>query len=242
MSAFEAVDYVFDHLRTRDPRLWRGSRVEGSARLTRAEAETLAPVEFLKTFQLKGVGRDSQAGLLGWLEERYPLDCRPDIPTPREMLDIQCEGRRFVTLMRKPEEQFVVYGRHPGALEFLLHDLEHAHKFFGNEDQMRGQIAFFRRLRDILPRLEPLMDAQFSGELDYLMADMNSHPVHLLKYLKAIVLNACQRRGTDYEEFCMSLFDAWGMPPEVREAAVRINSPGLETPADQITVAGFFTF
>ncbi|MBX3020930.1 MAG: hypothetical protein KF799_04580 [Bdellovibrionales bacterium] len=237
--------YVFAHLKSRDPRLWRGSRVQGSLRLEPGEVEALPAAELLRHYQLKGVGRDSQAGLLGWLEGRYPLDLREDIPSPHEMLEVQCRGRRYVTLMQRPEQQFVRYGRHKGALEFLLHDLEHAHKFFGEPLLQRGQQRFFRLLAQEMSRLHTLsQEESFQHELNYLMADMNSHPLHLLKYLKAIVLNACKRTGRqDYDPFCSALFAAWQMPEAVRAAADRINSPGQESAVDHELLANwFFTF
>lgn len=236
--------YVFLHLKERHGHLWRGSRAQGAPRLSAEEAGQLSPVDVLRAYQLKGVGRDSQAGLLGWLEGRYPLDLRFDIPSTEEMLEIQCRGRRYVTLMIEPEQQFQTYGRHAGALEFLLHDLEHAHKFFGEPGLSRGQVSFFRLLKSHLPQLLPLMkaDPAFRHEMHYLMADMNSHPVHLLKYLKAICLMASRRRPeeVDYEALCARIFRSWQMPPEVKEAAVRINTPGLESADDQARIAEWF--
>lgn len=202
--------------------------------------------QLFQHYHLKGVREDSQLGLLGWLTGRYPLEARLDIPTPREMLEIQCEGRRIATLLLKPEQQHTPIGRHAGAYEFLLHDLEHAHKFFGGE--FAGQVKFFRLLREAVTESafkDFAGDLQFQGELNYLMSDMNSHPLHLLKYLKAIVLNAFRRRGDkeDHQlgDWSRDLFDLWGFPEPVKSAALKINYPELETDQDRHRLAHYFT-
>lgn len=218
--------------------------------LTRRQQERLethgcaTTLDVLEWFQLKGVAQDAQDGLIGWLKGLYPLDLLFTVPTPYQMLIHQCQGRRFVTLRPQEHILFSPIGRHAGTLEFLLHDLEHAHKFFGNSSLTAGQIAFFKDVKSALDAgfFDYLLkDPQFSAEFDYLMADMNSHPVHLWKYLKAIVLNASTRLGGISEkEFHTHLITFWHWPHDVRDAALRINYPQLETEADRQKISAHF--
>jgi hypothetical protein len=213
-------------------------------RLRERLAKTESLSALMKNFSLKGVRLDSHMGMLGWLEGRYPLELRYDIPTPGEMLDIQCEGRRFVSLLKNPEEKYRAIGRHAGAYEFLLHDLEHAHKFFGDPFLLRAQIAFFRFLKAKIPAFSPWMDDPlFMKDLHYLMSDMNSHPVHLFKYLKAVVLTAALRKDSsksrELDRFWLEILKPW--PESALEAALIINHPEVETEDDRVRVAGFFT-
>jgi hypothetical protein len=200
--------------------------------------------DLLCHFHLKGVPLDCQEGLLGWIEGRYPLDLRLDIPSAREMLDHQCRGRRFVSFRAEPGLLFQRIGRHAGTLAFALHDFEHAHKFFANPTLTRGQIRFFRHLRAALEGglfSSLTHDAQFSTELEYLMADMNSHPLHLWKYLKAIIMNAHLRRGhSNHREFIEKLVGFWNWSDDLRESAKRINFPGFEEEADRLRVSDYF--
>lgn len=203
------------------------------------------PAALLEHYNLKGVREDSHLGLLNWLQGRYPLELRHDIPSPRQMLEAQCAGRRFVTLLNKTEQQFEPIGRHAGAYEFLLHDLEHAHKFFGGE--FHGQVRFFNLLKLALDKgalKEFEGDPVFVTALEYLMADMNSHPVHMLKYLKAILLEALQRSDRDHDSLlrmkCRRIFALWDLPPAVTESAMRINHPGEETGHDRVNVSQYF--
>lgn len=211
-------------------------------RLDRHGCSTI--LDILEWFQLKGVAQDAQDGLIGWLKGIYPLDLLFTIPTPEQMLIHQCQGRRYVTLRREEHLLFSPIGRHSGTLEFLLHDLEHAQKFFGNPQLNKGQMAFFCELKaaldfgffDLLRK-----DSQFSTEFDYLMADMNSHPVHLWKYLKAIVLNAVERLGGICEkDFHGQLTEFWQWPKDVRDAALRINYPKIETEDDRQKISSHF--
>jgi hypothetical protein len=198
-----------------------------------------------RAYFFRGVVLDSHEGMVGWLEGRYPIEVRNDIPSPEEMLRTQCEGRRIFTLLLRPEEQFVAYGRHRDACDFLLHDFEHAHKFFADPDSHRGQVRFFRVLRATLGSFEPWRnDQQFNRDFDYLKADMNSHPVHLMKYLKAVVLAAEIRRRTrrdpELDGFWLELFGAWGMAGDTLTAALQLNQPAVETYLQQRLVADFF--
>jgi hypothetical protein len=199
--------------------------------------------EVLRWFSLKNVRLDSQMGLLGLLEGSFALDIRHDIPTPDEMLAHQCAGRRYVTLLLAPEDQGRQIGRFNGAFEFLMHDLEHANKFFGDPSSHRGQVRFFNKLREVLPRFEPwLRDPLFKKDMDYLKSDMNSHPVHLFKYFKAIVLTSSLRLGeeTSLNKMWTSVGELWQMDKDTCRSALNINHPGIESEEDQRRIAGFF--
>lgn len=257
------LDYFFQELERRHPGGWLVSRRPLSGGTGRGEVIAkflslgislsdryklrLAGIDslsqLLEYFSLKGIRLDSHMGLLGWSTGKYPLHLRHDIPTPEEMLDVQCRGERLVTWLIRPEEQFAPIGRHAGAFEFLLHDLEHAHKFFGDPFLYHGQTQFFLFLREILPHFRHFMrDPLFVKDLNYLKSDMNSHPFHMFKYLKAIHLTAhlreSQDRGADLNGFWMEVLKAW--PGERLEAALRINHPGKERPEDPALVSGFF--
>lgn len=199
-------------------------------------------LDLLRRFQIKGVREDSRQGLLGWLEGRYPLHLSHTAPSPEQMLEFQCRGERVVTLYL--EDQGPI-GRHAGPFEFLLHDLEHAHKFFGDRS-FPGQRRFFILLKDAITAglFTPLLgNRKFRSELEYLMSDMNSHPLHLLKYLKAILLDALpEKRVAELDRFCDELFDIWKLPPTVCEAARRINYPALENNEARLRVSDFFAY
>jgi hypothetical protein len=71
---------------------------------------------------------------------------------------------------------------------------------------------------------------------------MNSHPVHLFKYLKAIVLTSSLRLGeeTSLNKMWTSVGELWQMDEEICRSALNINHPGIESEEDQRRIAGFF--
>jgi hypothetical protein len=261
-SSEACARYLLLHLHARHPRQWLSSPrmaapMQGQGLLNElqnlevtlsakqsARLEGLGSLKGLvQSYYFRGVVLDSHEGLVGWLEGRYPLHLRQNIPSPDEMLAIQCQGQRYVTLLLQEDAQFQKYGRHADACAFLLHDFEHAHKFFSTTHS--GQVQFFQHLQRSLNRFTRWSeDPQFQDELDYLKSDMNSHPVHLIKYLKAIVLSAEMRKTSSrwpkLDEFWHELFAAWQMAPSVREAALKINQPESETQSDLVTVSDFF--
>lgn len=256
--------YLLLHLHIRHPAEWlssprrpvSGESQELSAQLDQLEISLTAKQrlrlvglksihDLINHYYFRGVVLDSHEGLVEWMESRYPLILRLDIPTPDEMLEIQCQGRRYVTLILSPELQLEPLGRHRDACDFMLHDLEHAHKFFGNKATHLGQVKFFKALRHSREAFTRwCADLQFCKDLDYLKSDMNSHPVHLMKYLKAVVLNAEMRlsgeRYPDLNKFWGGLFEEWEMPHATRASALRINHPNVESEADLRDVSLFF--
>ena len=207
----------------------------------------LADVRALfKSYHLRGLRGDTQDGLVGWFDGRYPLILRHDIPTPAEMLALQCRGKRYVTWLNRPEQQCLAYGRHLHAGAFLLHDFEHASKFFADETLHRGQVRFFQALAAILPTLARWeREPRFTRDLNYLKSDMNSHPVHLLKYLKAIILDAEVRltgnRNPPLNDWWVATAEAWGLNTREVRSLLAINQPEVETEDDQVTVRDFFS-
>lgn len=258
----EAVcEYILRELNRRFPGRWLSA---GECRSPEVHDFRIAGVEFspkqkqrlrhvatfrdlFSCFSFRSLPRDSHLGLTGWLQGRYPLRLIEQIPSPAQMLDIQCEGQRYVTWLKEPKWQNAKIGRHQGAYEFLLHDLEHAHKFFGDPASHRGQVLFFRKIRDAIQNgfFDGIyIDETFRTDFDYLISDMNSHPVHLLKYLKAIVLGVHLRQTKqnvlDLSSYWKDLFQSWEMSQNETSAALKINNPGHEDSHARETVAAYF--
>lgn len=240
LTALDVAHFVLNRLRERFGPNFTGSRRPHAPRRKPEERALLDPLTLLRDYQLLNVRGDQHAGLLHWLEGRYALEARPDIPSPDEVLDLQCSGRRCVTVMRGVADQTRRFGRFDGALAFLLHDLEHAHKFFGDPDLARGQRRFFNLLRDTLPKLSGF-DAAFAEQLDYVKSDMNSHPLHMLKYLKAILLNALkrQRRAAEFEPFCADVFAAWHLPRSSTGSTNRVRNARAIRPRSRHFLSDF---
>lgn len=260
VSAIQAGYFLLRELNRREPSRWLGGPLspkiphEGNSpnlfsripwykfnlnpRVSERAGRILNWSDLLCAHQLIHVRRSSILGLKFWLENPGKAILLKRIPSPTEMLDIQTEGIRFVSLLgdeNVPESQL---GRHADTFAFFLHDLEHLYKFNTDAESHRGQRNFFLELRLWLHNgaLDfALTQAGFLPRLEYLMSDMNSHPMHLFKYLKAILQDLS---GFDLQSTFRRLIESW--PQDVRESAERINIPGLETAHDRLVVTEHF--
>lgn len=128
------------------------------------------------------------------------------------------------------------------CLGFIVHDLIHAHHFFQDPQQALAQIEFCRKLlwlyeNESLTQVWMNQDAEFKKEFEYIMSDMNSVPLHLIKTFKAILLGSFKRQNgfalTDQLDFEMNFkfqevfkrfLTPWSFTENVLDAALRLNT------------------
>lgn len=149
--------------------------------------------------QLLKIPISATSALHSWLRGEYPLQLVTYMPTPKEVLDMQCAGTRCVTVFVQPEE-LAKTCEGKDALAFLLHDLIHASNLFSDQSSFRQQVGFLRAMRKGLETgiLQPLIsgDPVFAFDIDYLTSDMNASCVHLVEFLKAKWIIAIARNRT----------------------------------------------
>lgn len=148
-------------------------------------------------YQFLGVIPNAPQALVGWLRDGWPLTLTLRIPTPEEVLRMQVAGSRPVTVVadwRRAQQPVLTKA---DGFHFLVHDLEHAHKFCHDARLHHGQRQFFRRLLGAVEAglFEPYRaDPVFAAQFDYLASDMNTHPVHSLRYFCAVLIECLLRR------------------------------------------------
>lgn len=109
------------------------------------------------------------------------------IPLPHELLKLQADGWRVVTLHTSVHQRGLFVDGKRDCFEFALHDLSHAYKFF-HAGSFADQVEFFRLFFQWMiaqPELYDSSSTALKNGLDYVMSDMNSHPKHLLQTLEA---------------------------------------------------------
>lgn len=168
-------------------------------RITKYDVKTLFDV--VNSFNLHSVPMTARNTLVNWYLGKYNLNLFVNqIPSSREVLRLQAQAKRCVSLIADKINCLVLNERDP--LSFLIHDLVHAYKMFSNEYLMKGQVGFYKAVvklynnsvtKDFLDNM-CLNDEVFKDEFDYLIADMNSHPRHLFYYFKAILINGFKRK------------------------------------------------
>ncbi len=176
------AQFVLSAMQLIKPGNWCGSRLQPGT-----------PKDALETFDyfvLRGLPLSVNRSLQGWKTGTYPLRLFFGVPSIDQVLTLQSQGIRCVTVLLKRHELSSYVLQERDAVSFTLHDLIHADHFFRDPRQARVQVGFSRWLselwlhqsiRDHLER-----SPAFARQFEYACADMNSHGAHLVKYLKAI--------------------------------------------------------
>lgn len=152
-------------------------------------AREITFAEFLRTVKIKPLPEVLQKAMYFIFTKKYPITVLDYEPSPSELLQIQCEGRRIITFANDyqnwPEQKF---GKRD-PLSFWLHDCIHAEHYFSQPEHFISQLGFYKFVANAYTaRCWPELSQfpPFAGDFSYLISDMNSHPLHLFKTLKAI--------------------------------------------------------
>ena len=210
-------------------------------------------LSFFCSLSLRSIPLSVARTLTAWQSGTYSLELLEYIPTPEEVLEMQCQGKRCVSMLHLQDQisNFVEHER--DVLGFLIHDLIHADQFFADPQKAAQQIRFSNKLKLVcqLPQIQKMMaeDSHFKNEFHYLISDMNSVPLHLIKTLKAIVLGFFKRKERvawraalepHLEPEFFSLFESilgpWNLSPEVLAATQRLNTLNFQDPIDAVLI------
>lgn len=191
-------------------------------------------------YSLKGIPESVSRAMYNWSQDLYPIVVLDYIPTPRELLKLQCTGKRCLSVLTKPEDiqKLILNARDP--LSFVLHDLMHADQFFYHREIKLAQIGFYKKIEHIIdePELKAQLkvDKTLKKEFEYVASDMNAYVIHLLKCLRSAFTK-------HQEKFSVNLYQQmlnwWSLSPELRNAALKINTPDF-THEDEKLIVSFF--
>jgi hypothetical protein len=199
--------------------------------------KNISITDFLANIKIKAIPEAALSGLFHFYCGDYDLKILCYEPAPQEILKLQIQNQRVITF----EADYTVwpdkkYGERD-FLSFVLHDLIHAEHFLSDPQKRLGQIGFYKFLEKLMMSnlLDPyLLIPRFDQSFSYLISDMNSHVIHLLKTLKAIIdlENIATSTWTDISLFNCPL-------PEISQALSRINSLQF-SPEDTDLILAFF--
>ena len=186
----------------------------------------LTLLDLFINYNLKGIPLAVNRTMINWHQGLWSIALLTHIPGPRELLKMQVNNTRCVTMTIDPEEidKLVLSSRDP--LSFVLHDLHHADMFFNNKESLKGQLGFYTLVEKIYD--EPLLkqtlksDRQFKTEFDYVVSDMNAYVIHLFKCFKSAFIRTDEENQS---ELFPQILQWWQMPPLARESAFKLNTP-----------------
>ncbi len=126
--------------------------------------------------------------LLRWLDNQYPLTLLFHIPSASEVFELQKQGGRCISFLKQAAD-LTTFHHERDAINFIVHDLIHAHEFYALPQRAKQQIGFYHWLDNIKhnPQLVKLQveSDEFLERWEYVLSDMNSYCGHLLKTLHA---------------------------------------------------------
>lgn len=196
---------------------------------------------FCRTVRLSPLPQAAQNALYQFYMGQYPLEILCYEPEPLELLQLQIQGKRILTFNPDFSQwPYQKYGERD-PLSFWLHDLIHAEHFFSDPQNRLGQIGVYRLLHEILSHkiLDPILsNNEFNKSFSYLMSDMNAHPLHLIKTLRAYLKI---HSGSDSERLWQAMIELPSLVnhPEIQRALSQINLPTF-TVNDAVLLTHFF--
>lgn len=201
-------------------------------------------IDVLSRYDFRAVRRRVPDALVGWLRDGWQLRLCEHVPSALEVLHMQAAGARPVTIILDYPRMLEPVLEKADAFAFFLHDLEHAYLFFHDADQHCSQRQFAMRLARSIAAgrfCDYCGDALFSEKFDYLMSDMNTHVLHSLQYLRAILiefhlrqdkqppaasLSVCAR--SKLQALWTALGEDWELGAPAQQALVALGREGLK--------------
>lgn len=250
--------YILLFLKIRHPKNWlqRKSQIvsetpsakildliPASFELNEWEKNKLQDVSILDlytNFNLKGIPEAVNRTMVNWIKAQWNIVVLTHIPSPRELLKLQTQNSRCITLTMNHDEidRLVLAARDP--LSFVLHDLHHADCFFNQKETQKGQLGFFSLVEKIYD--QPLLkntlkeDKQFKSEFDYVVSDMNAYVIHLFKCFKSAFTRSDEAKS---DPLFLKVLSWWDMPEHVALSAERLNTPDFKE-EDELHLKNFF--
>jgi len=176
-----AAEYCAALLLTRDLRLQKKS-------LFPTLATQSVIIQHLNHYHWIGLSDRIRRSLIQWHLGHYPLKLCFYVPSPYEVLETQARGQRVVTAFNNEEDWKKTWGHHD-AWNFIAHDLIHADHFFINPENQKGQIQFYNSILKYWHSKE-ILTLHTNPGFEYLISDMNSHPMHMLETLKSLLIRS----------------------------------------------------
>lgn len=175
--------------------------------------------------RIKPLPESALRSLYKLTDPNYPIKILNYVPTPFELLNQQTEGYRIITFNEDYETWPTQIHGERDFLSFILHDLVHADHFLNNETYKKGQLGFYKLIQFIWHHnsLQALMlNHQFKKGFEYIISDMNAHPVHLVKTLKALLFESVKNDSLA-NSIWQDWISNWSLDTQTLDSFVKIN-------------------
>ena len=160
--------YLIEKTRQRAGSIWRqGKRAASLPRVSSPGLDLIAAQRLYK------IPEPAAQALCAWSLGQRRVELLFTMPTPLEILTLQAQGRRCVSLVA---DELIPKNYEDGA-DFICHDLCHLEKFY-DPKQHTAQLGFFSMLLRLLANpewqaLDATLDHTWREVSEHVMADMN---------------------------------------------------------------------
>ncbi len=176
--------------------LWNEFQEHFNLNKFQPEKDKISFWDFFISYRIKNISERVFTTLYSWRFLDWNLILYERVLTPTEVLILQANGQRCVSVFWNAEQYNSHILKDKNSFEFTIHDLEHAERFFYNNEIKEGQIIFYKKLLNEVNSgiwNIPLTELKFKEDFEYLLSDMNTHPEHQKQYLAAILFNYQKR-------------------------------------------------
>lgn len=143
--------------------------------------------------QIKKIPQAISLALTSWRNDRWPLTITDQNISPEQMMHLQAQGKRIITVRLDLAKQGRLVDGMRDAFEFALHDLMHAYHFFSNPENYLEQVEFFKKIQNDFEvgELKKMcdLDSEFKKNIEYVMSDMNTNIHHLQATYNAHIIH-----------------------------------------------------
>lgn len=186
--------------------------------------------DFLNNYRIKALPESAARTLCCFAAGLYPLQIITGEMEPEELLKLQISGRRVVALNENFERwPFETYAKRD-FLGFVIHDLIHADHFLKSPEHRNGQLGFYRFIENILrsaATVRLLQNESFKNGFDYIISDMNAHPLHLFKTLHSLLYTNVAD-DAQASEIWRGWIQACSLEAAEFESLIQVNQPGFK--------------
>jgi hypothetical protein len=222
--------YLIEQTKRRAGPIWRqGRRISALSHVSSPSLDLIAEQRLYK------IPEPAAQALCAWSLEQRCVELLFAVPTPLEILTLQAQGKRCVSLVA---DELIPKNYKDGA-DFICHDLCHLEKFY-DPKQHNAQRGFFSMLLRLLANpewrvLDATLDQAWREVSAHVIADMNGSPLFLWTVFKAGLRPALHRlehpgvrfdphiESLRYQEVLAKVCDWMGLAGEAKQDAILVS-------------------
>lgn len=185
----------------------------------------------LNVCRIKPLPEAALRSLYRLTDSNYSVKILNYVPTPYELLNVQTNGYRVISFNEDHKMWPIEFYGERDFLSFILHDLIHADHFLNNEFYKKGQLGFYKIVQSIWHNnsLQTMMlSCEFKMGFEYIISDMNAHPMHLVKTLKALLFESL-KNDFAASAIWQDWISIWSKDPAVLSSLKNVNKDCFTT-------------